>query len=149
MNGRPTSRQPTGRSRRKCAGEGDGQLEDKDKLFAAPERQRPFPPLAPFAGSFTNPNFGPVVVSQDGAALVMDFQATGARLKLVSWDGDFFTASLLPVGRFSALAENLGPRPNGFVQFQIEQEGKLGVLRLSFADGQTYDFRREETMASE
>ena len=100
------------------------QLEDKDKLFAAPERQRPFPPLAPFAGSFTNPNFGPVVVSQDGAALVMDFQATGARLKLVSWDGDFFTASLLPVGRFSALAENLGPRPNGFVQFQIEQGPK-------------------------
>ena len=34
-------------------------------------------------------------------------------------------------------------RPNGFAQFEIDKEDKLGVLRLSFDDGQRYDFRRD------
>jgi hypothetical protein len=41
------------------------------------------------------------------------------------------------------VAENLGPRPSGFVQFQMDKEGKLNLLRLSFDDGQAYEFRRE------
>ena len=35
------------------------------------------------------------------------------------------------------------PGPSGFVQMQIDKDGRLGVLRLSFDDGQAYDFRRE------
>jgi hypothetical protein len=41
------------------------------------------------------------------------------------------------------VADILGPLPLGFVQFQMDEEGKLNLLRLSFEDGQAYDFRRE------
>ena len=78
----------------------------------------------------------------DSDALVMELLATGAQLKLEPWDGVVFTAKLMPLGRFVAMVENLGPRPDGFVQFQIDAQGKLGVLRLSFDDGQAYEFRR-------
>jgi len=52
-------------------------------------------------------------------------------------------AKLVPAGRFAAVAENSGPKPDAFVQFQIDKDAKLNVLRLSFADGQGHDFRRE------
>ncbi len=120
-----------------------------DKLFAKPESPRPSPPLAPLAGSFANPGFGSAEVSVNGDTLVMEFGATGAKLELAPWDGEVFTARLMPGGRFAAMAEDLNPRPNGFVQFQIDQEGKLGVLRLSFDDGQAYAFRRETMQAED
>jgi hypothetical protein len=31
----------------------------------------------------------------------------------------------------------------GFVQFQMDSDGKLNVLSLSFVDGQRFEFRRE------
>ena len=49
----------------------------------------------------------------------------------------------MPLGRFAAVAEDLGPLPYAFVQFQIDKDGRLNVLRLSFDDGQAYDFTRE------
>lgn len=71
------------------------------------------------------------------------FMTTGAKLKLEPWDGDVFTAKLMPLGRFAAMAEDLGPLPNGFVQFQTDKDAKLNLLRLFFDDGQAYDLRRE------
>ena len=82
-------------------------------------------------------------MAPEGDALVMEFQATGAKLKLEPWDGDIFTARIIPLGRLAAAAEALGPLPNGFIQFQTDAEAKLNVLRLTFDDGQAYDFRRE------
>jgi CubicO group peptidase (beta-lactamase class C family) len=41
------------------------------------------------------------------------------------------------------VATSTGPRLSGFAQFEIGQDGKLGVLRLALDDGQTYEFRRE------
>ena len=73
----------------------------------------------------------------------MELQATGAKLKLEPWDGDALTAKLMPLGRFAPLVEDLGPLPNGFVQFQIDRDAKLNLLRLSFDDGQAYEFRRD------
>jgi CubicO group peptidase (beta-lactamase class C family) len=113
------------------------------KLFAPPESPRPFPPFAPLTGNYANPSFGKAAVAQEGGRLVLEFQPTGAKLTLEPWDGDVFTARLLPLGPFAAIAESLGPTPNGFVQFQIDKVGKLNVLRLSFDDGQAYDFVRE------
>jgi hypothetical protein len=118
-------------------------FETAAKLFARPESPRPFPPSAPLAGHFANPSFGKAAITLEGDVLVMEFQTTGARLKLEPWDGDIFTAKLVPLGRFAAIAESLGPLPNGFVQFQMDKDAKLNVLRLSFDDGQAYDFRRE------
>jgi Domain of unknown function (DUF3471) len=100
-------------------------------------------PLAPLAGNFVNPSFGAVAVAPEGDALVMEVQATGAKLKLEPWDGDVFTVKIMPLGRFAAIAENLGPLPIGFVQFQIDKDAKLNLLRLSYDDGQAYEFRRE------
>ncbi|MGA7394666.1 MAG: serine hydrolase [Terrimicrobiaceae bacterium] len=118
-------------------------FETSAKLFAKPANPRPFPPLAPLAGKFANPSFGAVAVAPEGDALVMEIQATGANLKLVPWDGDVFTAKIMPLGRFAPIAENLGPLPIGFAQFQIDKEAKLNLLRLSYDDGQAYEFRRE------
>ena len=71
----------------------------------------------------------------------MEFQASGAKLKLVPWDGDIFTASscrwaVRPYSRFGFLT-------SGFAQFQMDKDGKLNLLRLSLVDGQAYEFRRE------
>jgi hypothetical protein len=74
---------------------------------------------------------------------VLEIKVSGAKLKLDPWDGDIFTAKLMPTGRFAAVVENEGPQPSGFVQFQIDKNGKLNLLRLSFDDGQAYEFRRE------
>jgi hypothetical protein len=113
------------------------------KLFAKPANPRPFPPLAPLAGNFVNPSIGAVGVAPEGDALVMKIQATGAKLQLEPWDGDVFTVKLMPLGRFAAIAKNLGPLPTGFVQFQIDKDAKLNLLRLSYDDGQAFEFRRK------
>ena len=113
------------------------------KMFAKPEHPRPFPPLAPLAGSFANPAIGKASVTVEGDALTVEITATGAKLKLEPWDGDVFTAKMMPLGRFAAIAEDFGPLPTGFVQPQIDKDGKLNVLRFSLDDGQAYDFVRE------
>ena len=111
------------------------------KRFAKPANPRPFPPLAPLAGKFVNPSFGEATVAQDGDALVMELHATGAKLKLEPWDGDIFIARLMPTGRFAPIVD-LGYMTKGFVQFQMDKDGKLNLLRLSSDDGQAYEFRR-------
>jgi hypothetical protein len=118
-------------------------FEKSVKTFAKPDTPRPFPPLAPLAGSFVSPSIGKTAVALEGDALTMSLDASGAKLKLAQWDGDVFTATLLPLDPFVAASEDLGTLPNAFVQFQIGKDGKLDVLHLSFDDGQAYDFTRE------
>jgi CubicO group peptidase (beta-lactamase class C family) len=113
------------------------------KMFAKPEHPRPFPPLAPLAGRFANPSIGKASVTVEGDTLVVEITATGAKLKLEPWDGDVFTARLMPLGRFATIAEDLGPLPAGFVQPRIDKKGELNVLRLSLDDGQAYEFVRD------
>jgi hypothetical protein len=72
----------------------------------------------------------------------MEFSG-GAALKLAPWDGEVFTATLVPRGAFDALAQDLGPGPATFAQFQMDATGALNVLRLTASDGQTYEFKRE------
>ena len=112
------------------------------KMLAKPANPRPTPPLAPLAGAFVNPSFGAATVALDGDSLVMEIQATGAKLKLEPWDGDIFIARLMPTGRFEPVVD-LGYMTNGFIQFQMDKDGELNLLRLSAEYGQSYDFRRE------
>ena len=116
-------------------------FETAARQFAKPASPRPFPPLAPLAGEFVNPSFGEAAVKQDGDALVMEIAATGAKFRLAPWDGDIFVAQLMPAGQFGPIVD-LGYMTRGFVQFQINGDGKLDLLRLSFADGQQFEFRR-------
>ena len=81
-------------------------------------------------------------MTEDGGGLALELAGTGARLRLDPWDGSIFIASLVPEGRFAAIAANLGPAPLGFVQYQIGATGKLDLLHFWMADGQAYDFRR-------
>jgi CubicO group peptidase (beta-lactamase class C family) len=111
--------------------------------FAPPAEPRPAPPMAPLAGSFASPVFGKAALTAEGEGLVLALEATGARLTLAPWDGDVFTASLVPEGRFAAIAANLGQSPLGFAQLQADATGKLDTLRLTMADGQAYDFTRQ------
>lgn len=113
------------------------------QVFAQSATPRPFSPVAPLTGTFANGSFGKASLELEDSSLILKL-ATGAQLKLEPWDGDIFTARLLPTGRFAPVAENLGALPLGFVQFQMDKDGKLNLLRLSFEDnGQAYDFRRE------
>jgi CubicO group peptidase (beta-lactamase class C family) len=123
--------------------EAKDQFASLDKLYAKPASPRPFPPLAPLAGSFASPAFGKAVLRGEGDALVLELKETGAELALTPWDGDVFMFQLLPRGRFAAAVASMGERPLGFAQFAAGQDGKLGVLRLTTDDGQAYEFRRE------
>jgi hypothetical protein len=117
-------------------------FETKARRFAKPSNPRPFPPLAPLAGKFVNPSFGHAEIAPQSDGLVMDIQATGAQLKLEPWDGNVFTATLMPTGPFGPIVD-LHYMTRGFAQFQMDKDGKLNLLRLSTEDGQTYEFRRE------
>jgi CubicO group peptidase (beta-lactamase class C family) len=114
-----------------------------DKRFAQPAHPRPFPALAPLAGSFSSPTFGKGVLRADGGALVLALQETGAELALTPWDGDVFTLRVLPRGRFAPMLAPLGDGPMGFAQFTAGKDGTLDVLRLTLDDGQAYEFRRQ------
>lgn len=117
-------------------------FETTAKLFAKPANPRPFPPLAPLAGNFVNPGFGKVTLTAESEALAMQFLTTGAKFRLVPWDGDIFIASLMPIGKFEPIVD-LDYMTKAFAQFQMDKDGKLNLLRLSLADGQAYEFRRE------
>jgi CubicO group peptidase (beta-lactamase class C family) len=112
------------------------------RRFAKPASPRPFPPLAPLAGNFVNPSFGKVTLVLEGDTLIMQFVTTGAKFKLVPWDGDIFIANLMPTGQFGPIVD-LDYMTKGFAQFQMDKDGNLNLLRLSLVDGQAYEFRRE------
>jgi CubicO group peptidase (beta-lactamase class C family) len=112
------------------------------KQFAKPANPRPFPQLAPLTGNFVNSSFGKAVLTLKDEALVIEVQATGAKFKLVPWDGDIFMATLMATDQFGPIVD-LDYMTKGFAQFQMDKDGKLNLLRLSTVDGQAYEFRRE------
>jgi CubicO group peptidase (beta-lactamase class C family) len=116
---------------------------DSVKRYARPADPRPSPPLVPLAGEFANPGFGNAILRPDGAVATLDLLGSGAKLRLEAWNGDVYTATLVPEGRFADIAANLGPLPRAFAQFQSDKDGKAAVLRLTFETGQAYDFKRE------
>jgi CubicO group peptidase (beta-lactamase class C family) len=118
------------------------QNEKETKQFAKPANPRPVPPLGPLAGTYTHPFLGKTTIRADNGVLTMELP-TGAALRFDPWDGDVFTVSVLPAGQFKALADNLGPTPLAFAQFQMGKEGTLDLLRLTTSDGQSYELRRE------
>ncbi len=81
-------------------------------------------------------------MKEDGDGLVMEIRATGAKLRLVPWDGDIFVAQLVPSGEFGPIVD-LDYMTRGFAQFQMSSDGKLNLLRLSFNNAQQFPFRRE------
>ena len=116
---------------------------DDVKRVARPADPQPSPPLAPLAGNFANPSFGKAALRMDGGAAALEIAASGAKLRLDPWNGAVYTATLLPEGKFAAMAANLGPLPIAFAQFQNDKDGKPTTLRLTLLDGgQVYDFRR-------
>jgi Domain of unknown function (DUF3471) len=113
------------------------------KTFAAPDDPRPAPPLAPLAGRFASPVFGDATLSPSGEALVLALAETGARLRLEPWDGGVFTVRIMAEGDFARMAEILGPQPQAFAEFLAGADGRPDTLRVTFTDGQAYDFQRE------
>jgi Beta-lactamase len=116
---------------------------DSLKQYAKPADPQPSPPLAPLAGGFANPGFGKAVLRTDGDVATLDLLGSGAKLRLDGWNGSVYSAALVPDTRFAAIAANLGPLPSAFAQFQSDKDGAPTILRLTFASGQAYDFRRE------
>jgi CubicO group peptidase (beta-lactamase class C family) len=121
-------------------------FESQTKQFARPPDARPALPAQSFVGDFSNRAFGKASVMLENDAPVMTFTATGAALRLDAWDGDVRTATYVRAGRFAAMAEALGPSPVGFVQLQMDGNGRQNLLRLTFSDGQGYDFTREPAL---
>jgi CubicO group peptidase (beta-lactamase class C family) len=116
---------------------------DGVKQFARPADPQASPPLAPLAGNFANPAFGKAALRMDGGIAALEFAASGAKLRLDPWNGAVYTATLAPEEKFAAMAANLGPLPIAFAQFQNDKDGKPTTLRLTFSDGQAFDFKRE------
>ena len=110
--------------------------------FARPADPLAPPPLAPLAGHFENHATGRASVVVDGERLLMTLEATGARFSIDPWNGDVFTAKLLPEGRVKELALSAGPLPTAFVQYQMSADGLPDRLKLAMDDGQAYLFRR-------
>jgi CubicO group peptidase (beta-lactamase class C family) len=113
------------------------------RRFARPADPRPSPPIGPLAGSFAHPGFGKAVLAADGDTAALELLGSGARLRLDPWNGAVYTATLVADAKFAAMAANLGPLPRAFAQFHSDENGEPTVLRLIFANGQAYDFRRE------
>lgn len=114
------------------------------QTFARPSSPRPTPPLGPFAGSFSNPSFGQAALRVQGNSLILELKATGAQIKLDPWDGEVFTIGQASNGKFTDVVKNLGPLPGGFGQLQMDAQGKLNQLKLTFTEnGQVFEFRRE------
>jgi len=112
------------------------------KQFAKPANPRPFPRLAPLTGNFVNSSLGKAVLTLKDDALAIEVQTTGAKFKLVPWDGDIFMSTLIATDQFGPIVD-LDYMTKGFAQFQMDKDGKLNLLRLSTQDGQAYEFRRE------
>ena len=116
---------------------------DSVKQYARLPNPQPSQAFGPLAGSFANPGFGEAVLSAEGNAARLELTGSGAKLRLDPWNGAVYTATLVPDGEFAAMAANVGPLPLAFAQFQNDKEGKLTILRLTFSDGQAYDFTRK------
>ena len=113
------------------------------RQFARPDNPRRFP-LAPFAGTFTNPGIGKASLCLEGDALALSLepwreaQSRSMGRRGLHGQADA-TRSICRRRRRSR------PLPYAFVRFLIDKDGRLNVLRLSFDDGQAYEFRREST----
>ncbi len=86
-----------------------------------------------------------MTVTADGDGLVGELTGTGAKIALAPWDDLVFAASLVPEGRFAAIAASLGPSPLGFATFEAGPDGAVGQVRMSFGEApdQPYDFVRK------
>jgi CubicO group peptidase (beta-lactamase class C family) len=113
------------------------------KQFARPAEPRQALPAQSFLGSFCNGAFGKISITTTNEITVMTFLTTGAALRLDPWDGGVRTATYVPAGQFAAMAEAIGPSPVGFVQLQMDKDGRPNLLRLTFSDAQSYEFTRE------
>lgn len=113
------------------------------KQFARPSNLQPSPPLSALTGKFANPGFGKAMLKTDGDVTTLELVDSGAKLRIEPWNGAVYTATLVPDTKFAAIAANLGPLPIAFAQFQTDKNGKPTILRLTFSDGQAYDFKRE------
>jgi CubicO group peptidase (beta-lactamase class C family) len=121
---------------------------EEAKTFARPDDPQPPPPLAPLAGNFRNSVFGKATLSQSGDAFVLRLAETGAGLRLFPWDGGVFTVELVADGNFVKMADIEGPTPEAFAAFVTGADGRPDTLRLTLADGQAYDFRRDDQSIS-
>lgn len=114
-----------------------------EKAGAPPAARQPATMLTPLLGDYVNDSFGHARVSEDGAALSVEILATGAKLKLADRGGQAFAVTLVPEGRFQAIAENLGPTPIGMAQFEVDQSGGIGGFTFISGDNnQRYPFLR-------
>ncbi len=113
------------------------------KQFARPDNPEPSPPLAALAGEFESAAFGKTALKVDGDTAFFEFLGSGARLRVDAWNGPVYTATVVPEGRFAGVAANAGPLPLAFAQFQADKDGSPAIFRLTFSDGQAYDFLRK------
>jgi CubicO group peptidase (beta-lactamase class C family) len=115
----------------------------KAEPAAAPADPAASPPLSTLAGTYESGKFGTVTVAASGEVLEMAL-STGAKLRMAHWDGDTFSTSLVPEGRFQAIAADLGPNPLGLAQFRVDGDGQWNGITLTMAeDGQTVEFVRQ------
>lgn len=112
--------------------------------FDRPEKPSAPPDLAPLAGTYVSPMFGPATLSVEGGRAVLSLADTGARMALDPFDGAVFIARLLPDGRFRTVLDMAGDEPMGFLAFMPDSNGKLTRLDWLYTQDQTYSFQRRQ-----
>ncbi len=113
--------------------------------YAPVEAPAPTPNLAQLAGAFGEGSFGDVTVEADKGALSLKIERTGAVLDFRPRGPYLFDVTLRPEGRFAAVADNIGPSPIGFAEFQVDASGAYDRLQISLPDnGQSYSFTRRQ-----
>jgi hypothetical protein len=104
---------------------------DSNPVRQAAERApgtRPSRPLAAYAGTYSHPGYGPVVVSLDGDALSVE--ASGERSPLIHWQYDVFAAASTDhMGMWAA--EGWMSR----ISFATSPQGRISELTISAAPG--------------
>ncbi len=117
--------------------------------YRKPAAPRPPPASTGLVGDYQSDVLGLAsLVADKGGALFLTVQKTGARLRLVPFDGAVFMVYLVPQAPFADIVASQGDAPMGFADFEPDAEGHLSRLRWQVA-GQTFRWRSNRSKAPE
>lgn len=106
--------------------------------FRKPANPRPAPAPESLAGEYRSDTLGTANLAATNDGLLLTLEDTGARLRLVAFDGALFTVRLVPEGRFAPVAAAQGDTPMGFAGFEADPNGHLSRLRWWGDNGQAF-----------
>jgi CubicO group peptidase (beta-lactamase class C family) len=103
--------------------------------YVPPSSPRPPPSRADLVGNYVNDMLGKAVIAEENGDLVLSLDGTGAKLRLLPFDGAVFVARLVDPPEDLGSGSRPGSRydtPAVFANFEIGDDGRLSRLMLPF-----------------